>query len=104
MPGELGLPRRSRRGQWRGCVAALCGLSLLAAGCGNRDDAGGRAAAQPGEGQSILRVPVDGAGAAPRSASAGPSTALAQGFDVPRVAGPSPASDALLPPVMHGAD
>ena len=66
MPGELGLPRRSRRGQWRGCVAALCGLSLLAAGCGNRDDAGGRAAAQPGEGQSILRVPVDGAGAAPR--------------------------------------
>ena len=104
MPGKLGLPRRSRRGQWRGAFAALCCLSLLAAGCSDRDDASVRAAAQPGEARPMLPAPLDRAAAVPRSASAGPATALAQGFDVPREAGPLAASDALLPPVMHGAD
>jgi hypothetical protein len=79
-------------------------LSLLAAGCSNRDDVGVRVGAQPGEAQPMLSVPAQQAGAVPQSVSGSLAPALAQGFDVPREAGPVPASDVLLPPVMHGAD
>lgn len=69
-------------------------------GCDSRDEGSDGAAASTTE-----RVPMlPGAGALPRDAAGAASRPLAQQFAVPRDEPATPASGALLPPVMHTAE